>query len=223
MPFSSFLFKDFAKKWDMTLTTSSPTYPQSNGMVERAIQTIKQLLRKADYEGKDPYLALLNYRTTPLSGIGSSPAEMLMGRAIRNQLPFQDFHRQSNDDLKEKLQRKQELQKLYYDKGKKELSDLDLDHPVLVRKGKEWRPAVVKQKATQPRPYSLEDDQGTTLRRNRIEVKPVPEDEMKNSFQLPKRKGGTTDSAINEDVKRFHKGYVTASGRLSKPSERYGE
>ena len=58
MPFNSRMFKTFAEEWGFQTTTSSPTYPQSNGLAERNIQTIKQLLRKASYDGKDPYLTL---------------------------------------------------------------------------------------------------------------------------------------------------------------------
>ncbi|CAB3995596.1 Transposon Ty3-G Gag-Pol poly, partial [Paramuricea clavata] len=54
-----------------------PKYPQSNGEVERAVQTIKRLLKKE----KDKEKALLAYRSTPLS-CGYSPAELLMGRKI---------------------------------------------------------------------------------------------------------------------------------------------
>ena len=47
MPFNSIELHKFAKEWDFTITTSSPNYPQSNRLVERNIQTIKQLFSKA--------------------------------------------------------------------------------------------------------------------------------------------------------------------------------
>ena len=47
MPFNNVELHKFAKEWDFTITTSSPNYPQSNGLVERNIQTIKRLFTKA--------------------------------------------------------------------------------------------------------------------------------------------------------------------------------
>ena len=48
-------------------------YPQSNGEIERAVETVKGLLQKS----KDPYWAILAYRSTLLEQ-GYSPAELLM-------------------------------------------------------------------------------------------------------------------------------------------------
>lgn len=45
MPFSSKSFRQFTRDWGFAVCTSSPRYPQSNGMSERAIQTIKNLSR----------------------------------------------------------------------------------------------------------------------------------------------------------------------------------
>lgn len=45
--FSSREFKEFAKTWNFEHVTSSPTYPRSNGMAERHIQTVKNVIKKS--------------------------------------------------------------------------------------------------------------------------------------------------------------------------------
>ncbi|KAL5517465.1 hypothetical protein EMCRGX_G003010 [Ephydatia muelleri] len=67
--------KEFSELYRFQHTTSSPHYPQSNGQAERAVQTIKRLL------------TMLCYRATPLSWCGLSPAQLLMGRLIRTNIP----------------------------------------------------------------------------------------------------------------------------------------
>ena len=68
MPYASQEFREFAKEWGIRLITSSPLYAQSNGQAERYVQTMKRMLEKAAEEKKDPHLALLEYRNTPLAG-----------------------------------------------------------------------------------------------------------------------------------------------------------
>lgn len=80
--FSASSFSAFAAEYDFIHVTSSPYHAQSNGEAERAVKTVKGLLKK----NKDPYRALLAYRVTPLHH-GPSPAELLMGRRLRSPLP----------------------------------------------------------------------------------------------------------------------------------------
>jgi len=47
------------------------------------METIETLLKKA----QDPYKTLLNYRNTPVEGIGLSPAQLLMGIRFKTSLP----------------------------------------------------------------------------------------------------------------------------------------
>lgn len=79
--YSSQEFEEFARTWCFQHKTSSPGYPQSNGLAERTVQTVKNLLKKAKGSGEDPYLSLLSYRNTPLSDAGS-PAQLLMSRRL---------------------------------------------------------------------------------------------------------------------------------------------
>lgn len=80
--FVSEYFQKFSRTWGFSHITSSPRFPQSNGEAERAIRTIKGLLKKSS----DPYLALMAYRDAPLAN-GYSPAELLMGRKLRTTIP----------------------------------------------------------------------------------------------------------------------------------------
>ena len=77
-------FSDFAKHYNFHHVTSSPHYPQSNGLAERAIQTVKKLLKESD----NPFMALLNYGTTPFPWCNLGPAELLMGRRLHSNLPL---------------------------------------------------------------------------------------------------------------------------------------
>ena len=47
----------------------------------------KNIIKKASFEKKDPFLALLSYRNTPMEGLSYSPAEQLIGRRTRTILP----------------------------------------------------------------------------------------------------------------------------------------
>ncbi|UYV63822.1 K02A2.6-like [Cordylochernes scorpioides] len=76
------LFKEFAHDYGFTHVTSSPRYPQSNGFIESFVKIVKERISKS----KDPYLALLAYRATPLAN-GFSPAELSMGRRVRTTIP----------------------------------------------------------------------------------------------------------------------------------------
>ena len=79
-------FKQFTKEWDFK-HISSLKYPQSNGQAERNIQTIKRTLKKAFKSHQDPNLAILALRTTPLKDKSPAPAQQLMKRPLRTNLP----------------------------------------------------------------------------------------------------------------------------------------
>ena len=75
-------FASFAE-YKFRHTTSSPHFPQANGVAERAVETVKALFKKCN----DPYLALLSYRSTQLPN-RYSPAELLMARKLRTNVPI---------------------------------------------------------------------------------------------------------------------------------------
>ena len=81
-------FSEFANTYGFRHVMSSPKYPQSNGQIERMVQTMKKLLKNAE----NPHLAVLSYRATPHPWCKLSPAELSMGRHIRTQVPVSDNH-----------------------------------------------------------------------------------------------------------------------------------
>lgn len=79
-------FCRFAEACGFTHTTTSPSYPQSNGLAEKTVQAAKRMLDKAKAANKDPYLALLEYRNTPVDNL-RSPDQLLMSQQLRSILP----------------------------------------------------------------------------------------------------------------------------------------
>ena len=81
--YDSVEMKQFASTYGFNHVTSSPYYPQSNGLAERIVKTIKSLIA----ETSDIYLALLRYRATPLPWCRLSPSELLIGRWLHTNIP----------------------------------------------------------------------------------------------------------------------------------------
>ena len=122
--YASSAFNDFTKSYGFVHTTSRPHFPQANGEAERAVQTIKNLLKKA----QDPYKALLNYRNTPLDGINLSPAQLLMGRRLKSPLPTKvEFLKpQRSQEIQQHFQKRKKRVKFYNDQhSEKELPPLN--------------------------------------------------------------------------------------------------
>ena len=84
--YSSKQYKQFAWEWQFSHKTSSPRYPQSNGLAESSVKVVKQLLKKCKCSKQDIRKGLLILRNTPLA-CGKSPAELLMGRRLRENMP----------------------------------------------------------------------------------------------------------------------------------------
>ena len=173
--FSSQEFAEFAKQYDFTHTTSSPHFPASNGQAERAVQTVKHLLKNTD----DPPLALLSYRATPFPWCGRSPAELLMGRKIRTTLPqstaslvpqwqYLAEFKAANDKFKDQ-------QKRYYDDRHcvRSLPHIPDDTDVWITTNGQTTPGRTIRRADAPRSYIVQTRSGE-LRRNRSQLNVNP-------------------------------------------------
>ena len=181
--FDSDAMAAFTSEYEFAHITSSPRYPQSNGLVERSIKTIKNLLKKAD----DPFFSLLVYRTSPLQWCGYSPSELLMGRRLRTTLPqvqellVPNWPYLSQFRLKDKQYKA--LQKENCDRCHRvsPLPELPDGTPVLAQTGDTRSPANVVRPTDAPRSYLVQSDTGSTLRRNRHDLVAVPTDSTSHS------------------------------------------
>ena len=81
-------FANLMKEYAVNHITSSPHYPQSNGLAEKFIQIVKNLFYKAKYEGTDIHKYLMIYHNTPLASTSKSRMQMLQQRSARSQLPM---------------------------------------------------------------------------------------------------------------------------------------
>ena len=168
--FASKEFSAFADDYGFNHITSSPGHASGNGEVERAVRTVKELL----YAAKDPYIALLNYRSTPLAN-GYSPAELLMSRKLRTKLPVTPAKLQAAAPNKKELEEKEDKGKLdmkiNFDAhhAAKPLSVLSKGDQVWLKDRKET--GEVKYQSHR-RSYVVSTPSGT-FRRNRIQLNPL--------------------------------------------------
>ena len=136
--FNSTEFRAFAREWDITLITTSPRYPQVNGMAERAVQIAKNILRKVQASNTDIFTAFLNYRNTPVKGMNISPPQMCQSRSLRTKLTVSQKYLKPkiHTNIRQDLKLKQEAQKTYYNKSAENLPVLRKGQNALIRKEK---------------------------------------------------------------------------------------
>ena len=176
--FTSREFKDFADLYGFEHTTSSPHFPQSNGEVERAVQTAKKILKQPD-----PFLALMVYRATPVGPTKMSPCQLIMGRQIQTRLPTLTANLQPGWPDRETVQQNDQHAKESYRAnfnrrhGVRPLQELRPGDHVLVKTDtdKTWStPGTVTSEHGAPRSYIVQTP-GGDFRRNRRHLQLVPE------------------------------------------------
>lgn len=94
-PFFSKRLKDFAKSYGFELRNSAPLMANSNGLVEKSVAIAKNILRKSE----DPYLALMQYRNSPVKNVNQSPNELMFGRLMKTNLPVSTDLLKNHDNL----------------------------------------------------------------------------------------------------------------------------
>ena len=203
------------------------------------MQTIKRILKNAQSSGKDPYISVLEYRTTPLSS-GYSPAQLLMSRRLRSVLPCLQSQLIPNTPDVVKITNHMKLnhtpQKKYDHTDAKQLKPLNHNETVKLQHhiNKIWKPAVVVQKHDQ-RSYLVRTEDGAEYRRNCRHLLNANEKSLnQNQFDsfpnvldqqnldelnsVPKLRNSEYPIQSKSPIKVSNDGpYITRSGRVVKP------
>ena len=174
-PFSSKEFNSFLSGLGIKHTTSSPNYPQSNGFIERQIQTVKRLMEKATSTGRSFQEALTGLRANPIAEAMPLPAEILHGRNLTTRKPV-------SVDLTAVRQHLIQLQAKYikqHDKARRARSQRTLvtgEEVYHLTAGNNWVIGIITGTRDSGRSYDVLTEGGTSLRRNRSHLKPRSHD-----------------------------------------------
>ena len=162
--YTSVEFRDFTKHWQIEHRVSSPRNPQSNGMAEHCVQTMKASLIKTIEEGKDVDLVPLTYKTTPLNHRLPSPAELLNSRKYKTLLPTHIVPTRLQESYRQIMNQGKQVQAQLYNKNTRVLPRLQQSQKVVVQLDPDkniWTPAeIIQCPINEGRSYSLKTIHG---------------------------------------------------------------
>ena len=177
--YTSESFTNLMKEYNIHHITSSPHYPQSNGLAEKYMQMMKNLFYKAKEEGKDLFKCLMVYCNTSLSNSPSSPMQILTSRSARFSLLLSHAVRKQKgldcEDLRTHCKNEHLL-----------LHDLHLHQAVMYQDpaSKRWYPATITKLSQEPRNYIITTKQGVQYRKTQAHLKSYQLQENTNEDEL---------------------------------------
>ncbi|XP_053686073.1 uncharacterized protein LOC128735615 [Sabethes cyaneus] len=190
VPFNSLECERYANKNNIKFEFSSPRYPQSNGLAEKAVAIAKNILKRCYEVGEvDQFqYRLLEYNITPVASMKLTPSQLFFGRQIKTRLPIDEtlLIRQSLDErqVRGRIEQKRMAQKQYYDRSARQLPPLKVGDRVLFKKSsKEWHYGQIVRDVN-GRSYVLKDNFENHFRRNRIFITQTTNDGFNSSDLL---------------------------------------
>ena len=155
-------FQSFITSNGINHITSAPHHPSSNGLAERAVQIVKNGLRKLTEGTINSCLAkiLFAHRITPQSTTGTSPSELMLNRRPRRRLDL------VKPNIRQRVEINQLSKKIYHDTTAK-VRPFVINDPVLVKNfsnsGAKWLQGHVI-KAVGPLSYVIKLNDGRVFR-----------------------------------------------------------
>jgi hypothetical protein len=115
--FTSEEFTEFLKQNGIRHVRSAPYHPASNGLVERAVQTFKDSIKRLTSGSLETRLSrfLFRYRIMPHTSTGTSPSELMWGKRLRSPLDLLVPSKSpSSDELPRPLENSPALTRQFY-------------------------------------------------------------------------------------------------------------
>ena len=168
-------FGRFCSSFGAFHVTSSPYFPQSNGLAESAVKSAKHLLIKCLETDKDFQFALSEFRRVPRQD-KYSPAQLMFGYQQRGILPSLNHPLVDLKEAESARQKIRDSQKKTFDAGSHVLQPISIGTKVLVQHpiSKRWdRKAVILSILESGRSYEIKYSDGKLTRRNRRFLRPM--------------------------------------------------
>ena len=189
--YSSQEFRFFMQNWLIEHRTSSPHYPQSNGLAESMVKVSKNLIEKAAKQDLPWNRLLLDYRCTPISSEIPSPAEILFGRKLRSSISILP-----SQVMNDRISKQREL--IAKKEGKFYTNDIDFQDRIKAlpfeagqnvwlqnSDSRKCEEAVIREKCKEPNSYMVEiPATGQCFRRNSNFIKPRQSEQKPVSTEL---------------------------------------
>jgi len=169
--------QDFAAQWKFKHQTSSPHYPQSNRKAEATVKSMKiirMVWNGRFLDGDKLCKASLQYRNTPSSRNGLSPAKKLYGRPVQDTLPaypklFDSQQQPKLEEAAKKVERTQQTVIQYYNRATHPLPEFHAGTQVALQDPQTmlWDRYGEVIRVGQHRRYVIKMESGQLITRNR--------------------------------------------------------
>jgi hypothetical protein len=179
--FESDAFAQFCREWRIDHDTSSPHYPQSNGIAENGVKAMKKLIHCCYDPNKgcvnvDEWVkAITLYKNTPRGASGLSPSEVLFGKLLRDGIPttrqaYEAKHREAVQRRLDEARRHLRQASERCQNKRSQASRMKVGDRVFIQDPatKRWtRTGTIERKGRNEREFFVRTDRGGLWRRNR--------------------------------------------------------